>query len=139
MQWIHGWRDLESYGIDLLTGESCAYSYRYLCDVTKRGKCLLEACFETKLTLAEAWNSGPKDDSHIGSIMLAPQMLLPLSVFALLCAGCERVWIMEDGCVTGMSAAEDETARSTYAEQIARVIKNPGHSRNVHQFSGRTT
>lgn len=45
MKRIAKWEDLAPYGIDMLTGESCAYGYRLLCDVNSRGMELLASVF----------------------------------------------------------------------------------------------
>lgn len=42
MKTIHSWDDLSKYGIVPLTGEACGLMYRILCDVTARGKRLVE-------------------------------------------------------------------------------------------------
>ena len=41
MKTIRNLSDLRPFGIDLLTGESCALSRRLLCDVTEEGKSLI--------------------------------------------------------------------------------------------------
>lgn len=68
-------RDLEQFGIVMLTGESCAYSKRILCDITQTGYKIFCKCFGlhhhmTKelnpsgignfSSFAEAWNSNSK-------------------------------------------------------------------------------
>ena len=87
MKTISSWNDLSQYGIKLLTGEACGLSYRLLCDLTEHGKHVIEKCLDTKIQLTEPWNSGA-----IGSILLPPEMLVPLGIFALLESGCKEVW-----------------------------------------------
>ena len=59
--------------------------YRLLCDVTASGKKIIEKTLGCGLDLPENWNSGSKDDPHIGAIMLAFEFLIPIGIFALLC------------------------------------------------------
>jgi len=139
MQWIHNWRDLEAFGIDLLTGEACAYNYRFLCDVTASGQRVLEQLWDTSLTLHPPWNSGRKDDPHVGSIMLAQPMFASIAAFALLQTSCERIWILKSGAVAGLTSAEDAEHRPSVQDDLAQVLFNRGFSRHTHQFSGRTT
>jgi hypothetical protein len=66
-----------------LTREACGLSYRPLCDVTARGKKTLEKALSVaQLGLHENWNHGQADDPHVGSIMMAPE-LLPFVVVEL--------------------------------------------------------
>ena len=94
MKTINCWDHLAPYGIVPLTGEACGLSYRILCDVTAAGKKILEkALGVAELRLRENWNSGPDEDPHVGSIMLAPDLLPFIGVFALLEHGCPEVWL----------------------------------------------
>lgn len=46
MQQIHSnWKELEKYGIFMLTGEACAYGMRVLCDVNAQGWRILKQYF----------------------------------------------------------------------------------------------
>ena len=83
MKVISSWDHLRAFGIDALTGEACGLGFRILCDVTAKGKKVLEKCLGTpSLTLYESWNRGSQADPHVGCVMLVPELLLPLSVFA---------------------------------------------------------
>ena len=137
MHVIHCWRDLEAYGIDLLTGESCGYMFRFLCDLTERGKGILEALLDCKLECHENWNSG--GGKSVASIMLTPDMFSSLAVFCLIDEGCEFLWIMQNNAVRGMSREEHERSREAYASSIQRIIVGKNPPRQVHQMSGRTT
>ncbi len=150
MKSISNWNQLGEYGIDCLTGEACAYGYRLLCDVTARGKRIIEACLGVEVTLKEPWNS-----KGIGSIMLPPHMLTPLAVFSLFNVGCPQVFIMHDGSVYGVEASDEpdlveewkrwnqgkfceECRRYGAGGGIALQYRNQGYSRNQHAMSGRT-
>ena len=89
MKSITCWRDLQPFGIDLLTGEACGLMYRFLCDLTDQGKHVIEKCLGCRIIPAKRWNRGTDEQPHIGSIMLSPDMLVPLSIFALLESGCQ--------------------------------------------------
>ncbi|MEX0703637.1 MAG: hypothetical protein WD069_16190 [Planctomycetales bacterium] len=137
MQAIRCWRDLEPFGVDLLTAESCGYMFRYLCDLTERGQRIIEALFDCKLECHENWNSG--GGKSVASIMLTPDMFASLAVFCLIDDGCEFIWIMQDTSVKGMSRAEHAQSREAYAPHIKRIIVGRNPPRHVHQMSGRTT
>jgi hypothetical protein len=86
MKTIDSFRDLEEYGIKYLTGESCAYGLRVLCDVTERGKGLIEAFLGNRVEVIrdKSWNHGNDDDPNIGTVMLTRGMLRDLGAFILL-------------------------------------------------------
>jgi hypothetical protein len=85
MKTINCWDDLTQYGIFPLTGEACGLMYRILCDVTAQGKRILEKALGIPdLKLPESWNCGSEHDPHVGSIMLARDVLPFVGVFALL-------------------------------------------------------
>ena len=144
MKTIRCWDDLRPYGIDSLTGEACGLAYRILCDVTAQGKALLAKAFGvTALVLPENWNRGSEDDPHIGSVMLAPEMLTPIAVFALLENGCTEAWRVERHGVVGIepidSPDEIEAFKQVYAECLGRRFGYFGTAgdRNVHVMTGR--
>lgn len=158
---IKGFRGLEKYGIDYLTGESCAYGYRGLCDLTERGLKLVAECLgmdaeRLRDGLAANWNSRSSAGEHVRSIMLAPQMAVPLAVFACIQSGCSKMYIMYDDTVVGIEASDkpEDVERwlsfnqGKYCEAcnrygagggVALQYSNPGFSRHQHQMSGRTT
>jgi len=142
MKHVQNWRDLESYGIELLTGEACGLMYRLLCDVTRQGQKVIEKCFGISVTLSEPWNGGRADDPHIGSILLPPTMFVPLGVFALLESGCTEVWQIGESLI-GMEPTdttdERERASEVYGTRRNRIFRYDGTAgdRNVHMMSGR--
>ena len=151
---IKSWNDLRPYGFDYLTGESCAYGYRGLVDLTDRAIRIVAECFgldpETfKGCLHDAWNT-----KGVKSIMLAPQMITPLAVFAAWNAGCSKVYIMYDDSVVGIQASDspehvemwlswnqgkycDACDRYGAGGGVCFQYANPGFSRHQHQMSGR--
>ena len=144
MKSINCFNDLLPFGIDPLTGEACGLSYRILCDVTENGRKILAKAFGIPtFTLSEAWNRGTTTDPHIGSIMLAFEMLTPLAVFALLESGCTEAWIVRDGGVIGIEPTDSpvmiEANRLLVGDRLARKLGYRGTAgdRNVHMMSGR--
>lgn len=154
MKHIYNWNELEAYGIILLTGESCAYQYRLLCDVTQAGRKLIQQLFDLpgELGLAENWNGD--GEGRAGSIMLPRDMFTPLAVFALIGAGCGKVFVHYDGSAHGIEATDAEGTEDLWSKYhqghycdecnrygagggIMRSVTNPGFARNRHQMSGR--
>lgn len=144
MKTIRCWDDLRPYGIVVLTGEACGLGYRILCDVTEPGKKVLEKALEVaRLHLHENWNRGPTEDPHVGSIMLAPELLVPVGVFALLENGCSEVWLTKGRSLVGLESDDSsqvvENFRQVYAENLTRrfAYRGTAGDRNVHAMTGR--
>ena len=144
MKSIRTWDDLSAHGIIPLTGEACGLSYRILCDVTARGKKIIEKALDVaQLGLRENWNHGNSDDPHIGCVMLAPELLPFLGVFALLEGGCREVWLTKSRQVLGIEA--DDVPDRVVAmqrhcgEEMVRRFAYAGTAgdRNQHVMSGR--
>jgi hypothetical protein len=136
--------DLRSFGIIALTGESCGLGYRILCDVTERGRLILAKVLGiSNLTLPENWNRGSANDPHVGSIMLAPEMMLAIGVFALLESGCIEVWRTKSGSLIGIEASNDAKdvtiVRLQLGDDLQRAFRYDGtaRDRNVHAMTGR--
>src|SRR5947209_18489014 len=104
MKTIRVWDDFKPYGLDLLTGESCAYMLRGLFDVTVAGRKLINEFFCTDMKLPENWNGGA-----FGSIMLPYEILRPLALFTLLNVDkCPVVYQMPGGVMQGVEAGEED-------------------------------
>ena len=72
MQKITCWDELRAYGVDMLTGEACGLSYRLLCDVSERGKHIIQIALGiANLDLHDSWNRGDPKEPHIGSYLVA--------------------------------------------------------------------
>jgi len=143
MKTIHRWRDLEPFGIDALTGEACSLSCRVLFDTTEQGrKILAKALGIPGLKLAEPWNSGTKDEPHVGSILPPQEMLTLVSVFALLETGCDEVWQHEGG-VIGFEPGDSRESRGQQMDWLRpKLVRRYAYQgaaadRNVHQMSQR--
>jgi hypothetical protein len=144
MKTIHCWDDLRPYGVVVLTGEACGLSYRILCDVTAAGKKVIEKALDVAgLDLRENWNTGPEEDPHVGSIMLAPELMVPVGAFALLENGCSEVWLTKGQSLVGLESEDTsrvvENFRQVYAENLARrfAYRGTAGDRNVHTMTGR--
>jgi hypothetical protein len=144
MMTVRCWDDLSQFGIVALTGEACGLSYRILCDVTAQGKRILEKAFGLpEFRLAESWNRGDADDPHVGSILLAPEVLDFVGVFALLENGCMEVLHIKGCGLHGFEQDDpaDRVARfkRIQADRIGRRFAYAGTAgdRNRHVMSGR--
>jgi hypothetical protein len=139
---IARWDDLIPYGIDPLTGEACGLGYRILCDLTDQGRVILEKCLGAATVVPHLqWNSGTKEHPHTGSIMLAPEMLPAVAVFALLESGCKEVWRTKEGTHLGIEATDPPEqiamVQSAYGPMRRFAYKGTAGDRNVHVMSGR--
>ena len=144
MKSIRCWDDLSKHGIIPLTGEACGLSYRILCDVTATGKKTLEKALSVaQLTLHENWNHGTADDPHVGSVMLPPDLLSFIGVFALLEDGCREVWLTKGQTVIGMEVEDSpdqvEAFQRFHAKDLVRRFGYAGTAgdRNQHMMTGR--
>ena len=139
MKTIKRWSDLEIFGIDPLTAEACSLGLRLLCDLTQKGKSIVEKCLSVEIC-SENWNSGSRDDPHVASIMLSHEMLMPLAVFALLESGCGEVWIAEQAAF-GIEAKDTEEQvdmmKRCHKPHRRFAYHGPFQDRNQHQMSGR--
>ncbi len=144
MKTIARWDHLAEFGIVPLTGESCGLGYRMLCDVSAKGKLILEKCLGIHgLNLPPNWNQGSEAEPHVGSILLAPELLEPIAVFALLENGCKEVWKVGNQGVHGIQFNDPpDTAESLKKwlgmEGLRRLAyRGTATDRNVHLMSGR--
>ena len=132
-------------GLVPLTGEACGLSYRILCDVTARGKKTLEKALSiAQLGLHENWNHGNADDPHVGSLMLAPD-LLPF-IGGVRPAGGRLPGGLADQGPARSSASRPMTRRIAWrsfkrihANDLARRFGYAGTAgdRNQHMMTGR--
>ena len=143
MKTISRWDHLTEFGIIPLTGESCGLGYRILCDVTAKGKAILEKSLAVDgLKLPPNWNQGSAAEPPVGSIMLAPELLVSIAVFALLENGCKEVWKVENQGVHGIQFSDPpDTAESLKkwlgVESLRRLAyRGTAGDRNVHVMSG---
>ncbi len=139
MKTVSTWDHLREYGIDLLTGEACSLMYRILCDLTEKGKRVVERCLGVQIQ-SENWNHGSSDDPHVASIMLTHEMFTPLAVFALLESGCREVWVTDRAAIGIEQTDTDEQVdciKQVYKLQRRFAYDGRFQDRNQHQMSGR--
>lgn len=149
MQAFETLRDLEPYGIIPLTGEACGLSYRYLCDLTEKGKKIVEKTLSVSCT-SQNWNHGSDSDPHVASIMLPHELTIPLAVFATLENGFTEVDIFQDinrRDYRIVIAYDNEKEMNAYREDARtwlhleklRTLRYQGTAgdRNIHEMSGR--
>jgi hypothetical protein len=110
MKTISCWDHLRPFGINPLTGEACALMYRILCDITTEGKRVIEKRLSCELRPPENWSAGA-----IGAVMLAPEMFVPIAVFALLESGCRECWVIGREVVGVEPSDSDETIKTLVA------------------------
>ncbi len=122
MKHISCLRDLEPHGIEILTGEACGLMMRVLCDVTKSGRSLFIEAYglDPDTKLGDPWNSGSKENPHVGSIMLAPDDYKTLGVFALL-RTCSVVYQFYPAMDTFERLREQDNSLRAIAERIKQV------------------
>ena len=142
MKTIRGFQDLAEFGVEPLTGEACGLMYRVLFDVTAQGQKIIEKCLGVRLLPAEPWNRGAQEDPHVGSLMLAPERLVPVGIFALLESGCTEVWRQGDS-LWGVEPSDPEQQKETFLRTHADVrryaYRGTAGDRNVHLMSGRVS
>ncbi len=139
MKTVADWSALGEFGIVALTGEACSLMYRLLCDLTARGKRIVECCLSVEIA-SESWNSGSKDDPHLASIMLTHEMIVPLGVFALLDSGCREVWVTDRAAIgieSGDTEEQVELMKQVHKPRRRFAYHGPYQDRNQHQMSGR--
>lgn len=141
MKTIRGCGDLQQFGIEPLTGEACGLMYRVLFDLTARGQKIIEKCLGLRLVPSEAWNRGTPDDPHIGSILLSPEMFVPIGIFALLESGCSQV-LRHGDCLYGIEPGDSERQvefLQSLGELRRYAYRGTAGDRNVHMMSGRVS
>ncbi|MCC7424619.1 MAG: hypothetical protein IT428_30490 [Planctomycetaceae bacterium] len=141
MKRIDRMQELEPFGVIPLTGESDVHMHRILCDVTAKGKAIVERTLATELKLSENWNSGKKDDPHVGSLLLPFEFVPSIAVFALLSdTDVSEVWLMKGGAVFGFGVEDvdlKERLRTHHEGEIRQVFYPRPNDRNLHVFTGR--
>jgi hypothetical protein len=106
---INCWAEMQPYGIIPLTTEPDGLQYRTVCDVTARGKQLIEkALGVVEIQLEMNWDYGTNDEPHIGSIMVCPTMLPIFGVYALFDDGCHEVWLTKKHGLVGIQQGDSQ-------------------------------
>lgn len=135
--------DLREFGIDVLTGEACAYSARLLCDLDEQGQRIFTDCLG--LPFGTQFQSGWNDSKKV-SVMIPPDLFGPLMAWALIKTGHDIVIERNDGSFTGMRqweadgppqlglAADDEyNAPANRLEEVCRVYRGMDQVRRLYR------
>lgn len=143
MNTIYSFNDLRFYGVNVLTGESCAFSRRLLCDVTAKGRDLvLKALGIPDISLSAPWNNYWNSEPVVGSILLDRETLQTIIILALFGKeGTVEVWCDESGTFYGLDEDRLEQYQNAKWQSTDgwRKYRNFGTvGRNQHQMSGRT-
>lgn len=151
---------LQDFGVNMLTGEACAFSMRVLCDLNEDGASLIRDFLglghgTTREVFAENWNSTVGDSPAIASVMLTREVIPALIRFAMFRQGYQFFLTFNESWGGIAFDSEDATGNNSMlqlyidgtaamlANDKARLYRNPrgNHprvgSRNVHAFTGR--
>jgi hypothetical protein len=121
MKAIGSWEDLKPYGIVPLTVEPDGLCYRIVCDITAKGKTIIERALGiTDIQLAANWDYGTNEEPHIGSMLLIPEYLLVLSAYVLFEDGCHEVWLTKNSGVIGIQHGDSQQIIYAY-EQLYQL------------------
>ena len=142
----NGWNDLKQYGISPLTGESCAYSMRLLCDLNEDGKYLLERFFGGTMEFRKGtnWNSQVNGKPAKYSVLLPYGILDDLRRFILFSLENKTYAYWYEGTGTMIGSDDDLPleALDSSANRYVNYAKTSGQpsvaDRNIHAISGRT-
>ena len=143
--YFKNFRDMEAYGFNMLTGEACAYSFRYLFDISERGREILNSFLGMPYNTEYAypWNSRVGENASVGSVMLTRKAAFDLMIYVALHVDRAAVvyWSEDYGTVIGYDAiypeAEDYYISAKYNRFVNYASPKSVEGRNQHQFSGR--
>ena len=150
---VHGWYDLQQFGIGMLTGEADRLSMRLLCDVNAEGREILldYLGLPEDTILAPSWNSSVNQAPAIGSVMLHRDSLFQVAEFAMFRQGALASIKMASELMGVFNverlAQYEELAHSARHSSIKVEIRRnyaigntaPGFgTRNTHAMTGRT-
>lgn len=146
---IHDWHDMNQFGINVLTGESCAFGMRLLCDLNEDGVVLINDYFGINGAFNANWNSEVDGKLAIASVMLPRELLMPLARFALFRRGALAIAqspanTLLPGAIVGIFSAERLAEYDAHGGTNFSIQRNPRGtgpgigSRNTHAMSGRT-
>ena len=137
--------NLKDYGINVLTGEACAFGMRLLCDLSEAGVALLTDFFGLcyrDIPFPRNMNSMVGDEPAIASCMLSRSILTEIYLFILFSKGWQ-VALIQNGEVTGMNINTYEEIKNAWPKDVTvrRNYKSASQpsvgSRNIHAFTGR--
>ena len=142
MKHLTSWNDLKAYGIEALTGESCAFCMRLLCDLNEDGVALMRAFLglSADTRLSRNWNSTVDGKPAVASVLLPRELFPVLCRYVLFLENYPLVW--QGASTFGLHEHELEHLPQ---HEHSNVVRNPAHvpgqaqirDRNPHLASGR--
>jgi hypothetical protein len=150
MKTIRDARDLERYGINLLTGEACRVGRRILTDLTAKGAEIVPDLLEIDhQQFRENWNSKVNGEPAVASFMLPYSMIHELVVWCLIQDSCTAIVEAHSEYIYGREDSDDaahwaelvEHWRHHYDGHIHTITLKGGPARGtrmVHAMSGRS-
>ena len=152
MKSFTSWKDLEKYGINNLTGESCAYGLRFLCDLNEQGRTLMCDYFSLPFASAQFvknWNQKVNGEEAVASILLPSTIFTHLCIFIAFHIEKAKVVayhpVRQDQiyiATTDEEAGFLQAKADTYHVHVNMALRSEApmqDGRNVHQFTGRVT
>ena len=148
MKTIRDARDLERYGINLLTGEACRVGRRILTDLSAKGVGIVSDLLGIDhQQFRENWNSKVNGEPAVASFMLPYSMIRELMVWCLIKDGCTAIIETDEEYIYGREDSDDpeewdervDFFRKRY-KWIRTITLKDGPSRGtrmVHAMSGR--
>jgi hypothetical protein len=134
---IDCWAGMQPYGIVPLTSEPDGLKYRIVCDVTAKGKQLVEKALGViEIQLEPNWDYGTNDEPHIGCVLLSPELLSIIGVYALLDDGCHEVWMTKSYGLVGIQHGDSqqtvESLQWRYANDLVQRFIYPETSGSLN-------
>jgi hypothetical protein len=110
---------LEDFGINILTGERCAFSMRLLCDMNADGVALVQDFLGLPVmsSFEKNWNSFVNGQEAVASIMLTREMIPGLIRFAIFRKGYRYMFGDPEGW--NYTAYNDVDLEGNHALQMA--------------------
>lgn len=143
---IRDYRDLEEYGLAVLTREACAVNMRTLFDMNQRGVELIERFLSIKLAgdTPGNWNSKVNGHAAVASVMLADNVIQDLMVYILLAVESYTFVVVTEYGAIGHHDSEMHKLYASGSADCKGVYVNVSTDqprrgdRNIHAMTGRT-
>lgn len=115
-------RELEAFGIKILTGEACPFGQRLLCDMTEQGRRIFLDMLGLDATMSRAWNFG---DGWEFSAMIPRSLLeFDLPLWCLISKGYDEFIVSDDG-VCAREASDNDEEWKEYYEHLIHFNRHP--------------
>jgi hypothetical protein len=143
-------RDLEKYGINLLTGEACRIGTRVLTDLSAKGLSIVTDMLGiARDAFPTNWNSKVNGEPAVASFMMPYSMIRELMTWCLIKDGCTAIIVTDSEYIYGREDSDEPERweelvqhwRHHYNGHIRTITLKDGPSRGtrmVHAMSGRS-